>query len=224
MGRFRIVRLIAIATAVPLVALVIFVLVMPSGQWLMAHGKFTPGHEELACADCHRDAPGTTRQQLQAKIAVLRGLRATPVDFGKMPTTSRHCLDCHIRPNERHPIYRFNEPRFIQAVAEIDARSCLTCHAEHQGQRVTTGLTFCKACHDELSLKSDPLDIAHRTLVARNEWHTCLGCHDFHGNHDRAVQTLVGDAITVDQLVDYFKAGTPIYAPQKMFSAEKTLE
>ena len=27
------------------------------------------GHDKLACTDCHKEAPGTLRQQLQAKVA-----------------------------------------------------------------------------------------------------------------------------------------------------------
>lgn len=110
-------------------------------------------------------------------------MRDTGVDFGYGAVTSKACFQCHERPNERHPIFRFHEPRFEKAVAQVEATSCLGCHGEHTTHRTTADLTFCQACHEDLVLKTDPLDVDHATLIADRRWETCLGCHDFHGNH-----------------------------------------
>ncbi|WP_323781634.1 hypothetical protein [Leisingera sp.] len=104
----------------------------PAAHWL-AQGPLQQGHEEVSCAGCHTPSPGSTRQQVQAKLAYSLGWRAADVDFGNGPVTSDHCLDCHERANERHPIYRFREPRFEPALQQVRADSCLGCHSEHLG-------------------------------------------------------------------------------------------
>ena len=57
----------------------------PDAQWLQAAGRPTPGHEGLSCEACHVSAPGTFRQQVQAGIRYLLGMRASPVTIGKAP-------------------------------------------------------------------------------------------------------------------------------------------
>src|SRR5262249_16756851 len=76
-----------------------------------------------------------------------------------------------------------------KARAELGVESCVSCHREHKGVRATMIPTACATCHQNLELKLDPLDVSHRKLVARKEWTSCLGCHDFHGNHNREIQT-----------------------------------
>jgi len=116
-------------------------------------------------------------------VRYVLGLRETPVDFGYAAVQSGQCLTCHARPNERHPIYRFREPRFADAVQKVEARSCLGCHSEHRPEILTAKSTLCQACHEDLVVKNDPVDVLHVTLVGQDNWSSCLGCHDFHGNH-----------------------------------------
>lgn len=181
-----------------------------------------PGHASLVCADCHQAAKGTLRQQLQAGVRYLVGIRAAQPDLGNRPVASGECLTCHDRPNERHPIYRFREPRFQKARAQIDATSCLTCHTEHTGHRTSlTEIEFCSACHQDLTLKVDPLDVPHVSLIAQKRWDSCLGCHDFHGNHPiRAPLTLAGarDPASIRQ---WLEDGPDPYSQSTIFKAER---
>jgi hypothetical protein len=152
-------------------------------QW-RAPGPANAGHEELGCNDCHRRAEGTLRQQLQANARYWIGLRDEPVDFGLKGVTSVDCSDCHRRPADRHPIYRFVEPRFAAARAAIAPQHCTSCHLEHTGKSVTIESTFCRHCHKNLSIPGDRTDPPHRAIVQTEAWNTCLRCHDFHGNHE----------------------------------------
>ena len=49
-------------------------LLLPGVEHFTAPGKMNTGHERLACDSCHRPAPGTVRQQLQANARYLLGL------------------------------------------------------------------------------------------------------------------------------------------------------
>lgn len=214
------VRRFALLLATPLVLAAGTIAVTDRGNSLIAHGPIQTGHSDIDCADCHAPAPGSARQQIQANLRHLAGLRSVPADFGYAPVSSAQCLDCHERPNERHPIYRFREPRFTEARDVVEATSCLGCHSEHRAERVSAELTFCRACHGELELKLDPLDVPHHELVAAGDWNSCLGCHDFHGNHARTPQTRVLDAHEVEALLDYLKNGASPYGREKIFKAE----
>ena len=209
--------------SLPVTLICVAAYTLAPAQWLISSGPMTPGHENLRCSSCHVASAGTVRQQVQAKLGHLVGTRTHDVQFGYLPVASNTCLACHERPNERHPIHRFNEPRFREAVSRIDARSCLTCHREHQGSRVTTAPEFCVACHDGLRLKNDPLDVPHHELVARDAWNGCLGCHDFHGNHPRKTQVTVAEGHLLEDLIDYFKDGAQIYGTRKIHPAKETL-
>jgi len=44
-------------------------------------GPFNPGHEDLACKECHIEANGTVRQQLQANVKYWIGERKTGADY-----------------------------------------------------------------------------------------------------------------------------------------------
>jgi hypothetical protein len=81
------------------------------------------------------------RQQIQANLPHWLGLRQTGASFGHEPLASRHRLDCHSRDKDRHPTFRFREPRFAGVVATPDTRTCLSCHAEHRGRCVSTMAT-----------------------------------------------------------------------------------
>ncbi|MGY3439656.1 MULTISPECIES: hypothetical protein [unclassified Marinovum] len=191
----------------------------PAAHWL-AHGPLQQGHETVACRGCHSESPGTTRQQIQAKLGFALGWRATDVDFGRGPVTSDQCLDCHQRANERHPIYRFREPRFEAALQTVQADSCLGCHTEHGAARVSTEVEVCSACHADLKLANDPVNIPHLTLIQSEKWATCLGCHDFHGNHTYDAPTRVQEMIPKPDIEAYFHQGPSPYGPFKLFEAK----
>jgi hypothetical protein len=206
--------------AVVVVAAIAAVLV-PQAARFHAKGPANTGHAELACTDCHKEAPGTVRQQLQAKVQFWLGLRSSDAAFGHSRVDNAQCTDCHAREQDSHPVHRFLEPRFAQARAELGAESCVSCHREHKGVRVTMAPTACATCHQNLDLKREPLDVPHRELVARKEWNTCLGCHDFHGNHKRVTQTRFDDAYATSAIIDYLAGGPSPYG-QNMKYPTKT--
>jgi len=186
----------------------------PGQEHLTAPGRMNSGHEELACTNCHRPAPGSVRQQIQAGTRFLIGLRETPVDFGYREVENDDCYACHERPFDRHPVFRFNEPRFSDARKVIAPQHCASCHREHSGRRVTVEPGYCQHCHGELEMKDDPLDVPHATLVREGLWHSCLGCHDFHGNHVMDSPTRLADAIPSLRLGRYFQGEASPYPRQ----------
>ncbi len=188
---------------------------------LVARGPIQEGHAKVSCDGCHVKSPGTSRQQIQAKVYHLLGQRESGGDFGYGPVTSDQCLECHARPNERHPIYRFREPRFLDAIKEVDAQSCLGCHSEHTGDRVEVVGTFCSSCHSELTLKVEVIDISHEILVSRDDWGSCLGCHDFHGNQVHQVPVLMGNAFSPKQVQAYLDDGANPYGDEKKYKAKE---
>jgi hypothetical protein len=193
-------------------ALAILVLtLLPGGERGYAKGPPNTGHAALACADCHTPAAGTVRQQLQAKAQYWLGMRTTDAAFGHEPVGNAQCATCHARDQDAHPVHRFLEPRFAQARAALGPQSCISCHREHQGVRATVAPTSCATCHQDLVLKSDPLDVPHKDLVARGDWSTCLGCHDYHGNHRRVTQTRLEDAYQRTAIIEYLAGGSSPY-------------
>lgn len=186
---------------------------------LVAHGPIQQGHSGIDCMDCHKPSVGTVRQQLQAKLAYTLNKRTNPVDFGYQPVISKFCLECHQRPNERHPVYRFNEPRFSNARNDLHANSCLGCHSEHRYQRVSVDINFCSHCHEKLSIKNDPIDIPHSSLASDAAWDTCLGCHDFHGNHEHKPETIVSKRISHSRIQTYFADGEDPYGTTRIYNA-----
>ncbi|TCL09292.1 cytochrome c3-like protein [Shimia isoporae] len=217
----RQVRIAAVFAGLPMFLAAAVVMTDPIAMPIMAHGPIQASHESIQCEACHQPSPGTARQQVQGKLHFLLGLRETPVDFGFSAVTSKACLACHERPNERHPIYRFQEPRFQASLALVEATSCLGCHSEHTNHRASIDLLFCQACHEDLKLKSDPLDVNHETLIANLEWQTCLGCHDFHGNHKHQAPTLLEAAIPAEAVLLYLQAGPSPYPLPKLFKGRE---
>lgn len=202
-----------------LVCLALFLL--PGMKKLSVRGPMNIGHESLACGDCHKDAPGTARQQIQANIRYFLGARAKPAVFGHERVNNDTCIECHDRPNDRHPVFRFNEPRFREARAAIKPQECTSCHQEHHGIRVSQSQEFCVNCHSDLSMKNDPISVPHETLVAEQKWDTCLGCHDFHGNHDMETPIRLEAVYESSSIQDYFdgKAPSP-YGVNKFYKAK----
>jgi cytochrome c3-like protein len=192
-------------------AAIVAIVAMPQTERFHAKGPANTGHAALACADCHKAAPGTVRQQLQAKVRFWLGLRATDVAFGQSRVSNEQCIACHTRDQDPHAVHRFLEPRFAKARAELGADSCVSCHREHTGVRVTMAATSCASCHADLVLKREPLDVSHRELIARKDWTSCLGCHDYHGNHKRAAQTRLDAAYPLSAVTAYFAGGPSPY-------------
>ncbi|MFY0659955.1 MAG: cytochrome c3 family protein [Shimia sp.] len=216
----RTVRLWAVLAIMPTALWAGLALTQSKTQTALAHGPLIAAHHGVACVACHSKTTGTVRQQLQAQVRYVLGLRETPVDFGYASVGSDQCLACHARPNERHPIYRFREPRFANAVAEVDARSCLGCHSEHRPQTVTADPTVCQTCHDDLKVKNDPVDIPHVELVARKNWTSCMGCHDFHGNHAFQAPVMMADALPEAAIWAYFEGGKDPFGSPKLFEGK----
>ena len=214
-------RLLALAIALPVAVLGFVVLGTDRAKSLIAHGPIQVDHADVSCAGCHVDARGSLRQQIQANLFYFLGQRAHPADFGMEEVTSDTCLSCHERPNDRHPIYRFQEPRFVEAVAKVEATNCLGCHSEHEARRVVAdvGLGFCSACHEGLEMKDDPLDVPHVTLIADKNWNSCMGCHDFHGNHPVQAPKLLREAASPEAVADYLAQGVSPYGTEKSYKA-----
>jgi hypothetical protein len=189
------------------IAAALAAIVVPQAARFHAKGPANTGHAALACTDCHKEAPGTMRQQLQAKVQFWLGQRETDTSFGHERVANAQCADCHAREQDAHPVHRFLEPRFAEARATLGAENCVSCHREHSGVRVTMPATACATCHQDLDLKREPLDVPHRELVARKDWDTCLGCHDFHGNHKRTAQTRLDQAYPASTIRDYLAGG-----------------
>ena len=178
----------------------------------MPNHAHNPGHAELACAECHTQAPGSTRQQLQAKARHLLGLRETDVAFGMTPVGNATCIDCHENPDDRHPAHRFLEPRFEAARAELAPHQCVSCHREHTGMRVSRVDTgFCASCHADLEVEDDPATPTHAELIQTGRWDTCLACHDFHGNHPHPPPERLQDALSAAEVRAYLREGASPY-------------
>jgi len=193
---------------------------IPQSSRFAAKGPANTGHEKLACTDCHKEAPGTLRQQLQAKVRYDLGLRETNPAFGHDRVSNEQCMDCHAREQDAHPTHRFLEPRFKEARDQLGAESCVSCHHEHKGVRVTMAPTSCKTCHQDLALKNDPLDVSHRELIAKAQWTTCLGCHDYHGNHKRLTQQKLEDAYATKSILNYLAGGPSPYGHDLKFPTQ----
>lgn len=195
-----------------LAAVVLLIVLFPGNDRLSAAGPANTGHEALACSDCHDSAVGSPFQQLNANIRFYLNMRSAPVDFVHEPVDNMVCMDCHDKPNDRHPTYRFEEPRFKDAREAIEPQYCVSCHLEHNGMRVTQPeTTFCVHCHQDLEMREDPLDVSHAELALTEQWDTCLACHDFHGNHAYEVPTQMADMYEVLEIMEYFEGGESPY-------------
>jgi hypothetical protein len=217
------IRSFALISMIPITFVGVVVLGNHEYKDVVAYGPIQVGHQKVQCASCHRRDDATIRQQIQANLHYALGRRENSVDFGYRAVTSSECLDCHERPNERHPTYRFREPRFAEAIEMINATSCLGCHTEHNDQRSFVEIEVCSACHDDLKLVNDPVDISHEILVKTEQWQTCLGCHDFHGNHMHKTPKLLIEASPAQDIIDYLAAGNSPYGAEKRYKAETEL-
>lgn len=200
---------------------VAWAILSPTHFFLLNKGPMTIGHEELACTSCHDIAPGSTRQQLQAIVAGWMGLRNDEVHLSLRPPQNSDCVDCHDRANDRHPIHRFKEPRFLQALEIVDARSCMGCHTEHSGMRVSNSGEYCVACHKEMTIKNDPLMPPHIDLANQGRWDSCLQCHDFHNNHKYQAPKFFPERIDLKTVKNYLRDMESPYGTEKVVRAKK---
>ena len=210
-------RVYAQAAVLPVLA--IGILLIPGRERLHSAGPPNTGHARLACGQCHLPADGTVRQQLQANARHLAGLRATGADFVHQPVGNDACVACHNNEDDRHAAYRFNEPRFATARAELAPQMCVSCHAEHTGQRVNVEPTFCSQCHSDMEIREDPIQPSHASLAADRKWGTCLTCHDYHGNHVRETPHRFEDAANEATVIRYLRGGRRIYGDRVRFPA-----
>jgi hypothetical protein len=149
---------------------------------------------------------------LQANARTLFGLRTSYVDFGMRAVQNGDCRSCHDRPDDHHPVYRFLEPRFAEARAALEPQACTSCHGEHTGRRATVEPTACRHCHADIELQRDPISTSHAELAELGAWDTCLGCHDFHGNHAITVPTALSDAASPASIERYLAGGASPYS------------
>lgn len=193
---------------------------LPQNDDFLSKGPMNTGHENLKCETCHTPARGNVFQQAQANIMHTVGLRNSEADFGTENVDNTKCLDCHDRANDRHPLHRFEEPRFAQARNDLGVTECESCHQEHNGVRITqSNIGYCQSCHEDTEMRNDPLEISHKELIGQKKWNTCLQCHDFHGNHLFHASTTLKDTIPIQEIRAYFKGGNSPYAQSKKYYA-----
>jgi hypothetical protein len=198
------------------------ILSLPAYDNYTSRGPMNSGHDTLKCKSCHQDAPGSLRQQIQANLRYVLKLRDQLADFSHQAVTNESCMDCHERPNDRHPVYRFLEPRFLKAREKLRPQLCVSCHTEHKGRRVTLAeIGYCVNCHKKTKLRKDPLDVPHDRLITLNRWESCLGCHDFHGNHIMETKKTVEDIIPAERIRAYFQGGPSPYGDDRHYKAKK---
>ena len=87
---------------------------------------------------------------------------------------------------------------------------------------MTARAGYCAECHGALEMKKDPLSVPHSELVRQGRWLTCLGCHDYHGNHLMDSRTGVADALSAKQIQLYFQGGPSPYPSRLRQPANRT--
>lgn len=200
-----------LGVAIAIVSVALFAL--PGQQSWRAKGPANTGHQDLSCDSCHKAAAGTIRQQIQANVKYWLGVAERPGDLGYKAVDNAACLVCHERPNDRHPVFRFFEPRFAEARDAIAPQHCTSCHLEHQAKRVTLqDATFCVTCHQDTTLKNDPISVPHEQLISEQRWDSCMGCHDFHGNHVMETAIEIDQLIAPQAITEYFDGGRSPYS------------
>ncbi len=127
---------------------------------LFLPGETTSGHYQIerACDACH---------------APFQGIRQDA------------CLACHQADlqaaEDSHGPEKFNDPRYAEDLARLDARQCIACHVEHRPEitgamGVTLPEDFCRSCHADVT-EARP---THEGMA----FDSCgsAGCHNYHDN------------------------------------------
>lgn len=205
-------------------ALVAGLVAMPDYGRSVVPGHMVPDHEDLACTKCHTPAPGSVRQQVRANLLHWAGFRSTGASFGHEPVAAASCRGCHARDNDRHPSFRFREPRFQTINRTLDARNCLTCHSEHKATRVSNDGMFCVSCHEDMKARKEVIKPTHAELSAAKRWDSCLTCHDFHGNHPVKAPHLFDQAHDLRAVRAYLANGADPYSVKKAQPAHDPAE
>jgi len=203
---------------IPLLLAALFVGATTRADRWFAAGPANTGHEDLACGECHHEAAGTIRQQLQANVQHAMGAREDAVPLGFLAPDNQTCVECHDREGEdRHPPFRFREPRFEDARADLGPQYCTSCHQEHLGVRVTAPVDFCQHCHLEFEPEEDPIEPTHQALADAGAHEQCLGCHDFHGSHIYELPVAHEAAFGLEAVQAYLDGGASPYGEEKRF-------
>lgn len=192
-----------------------------NGDNFISAGPMNTGHEELACAKCHNREQGSMRQQLQSIASHGLGINDSRLEFVHKTVQNENCIKCHDKENDRHPIHRFNEPKYAKARKTINPTKCVSCHMEHYGVRITRlNPGFCVHCHSDLKLKNDPISPTHQKIIKEANWGVCLQCHDYHGNHVRETPVDYKDTVTKTQIKKYFNGGEDPYSEVKFYESK----
>lgn len=218
----RSVRPLAYRASIAFALFVAVLLLLPSQESWRSSGPIVAGHVGVDCADCHTEASGTMRQQLQANMRALVGMREDGADFAHAAIENADCEACHVNEGDAHPVYRFQEPRFAEVREILGPTQCVSCHAEHTGKRATVSPTMCQHCHEEMDFRDDPVEPTHAELVLDEAWESCMGCHDFHGNHITEVPTNIDDAAAIEAVQAYLDGGSSPYGNELRYEALTT--
>ena len=94
---------------------IFFFLTLDSSQQYISLGPMNSGHADVSCVACHADAKGNLTQQIQSNIEHVIGVRENGVEFGSQDVDVDNCLNCHDRPNDRHP-HRLNACKTVHMI------------------------------------------------------------------------------------------------------------
>ena len=229
------------------VAVIAATLILSPGleNWHAA-GPHNVGHTKIDCAECHTRSDGNVIGQAFGNIVHAVGFTDSAPYFVFTPADNEQCIACHDSPDNRHPADDYVSPEFDDARLAAGVHLCTSCHEQHLGTRVSAAPTVCQHCHintegnpcflssaaAQLEDRSesckferpedDPVDVAHTELIAGERWETCLGCHDFHGNHEREVPVLLADRLSETQIREYLDGGASPYG-RRQLTAIQTL-
>jgi hypothetical protein len=191
-------------------------LLLPGRESWHAKGPYNVGHRKVACEECHAPSPGNVVGQALGNLMHAVGFTDSASYFIYAPAGNKQCRACHEDPDNRHPVDDFLEPKFADARHAMSVQFCVSCHKQHLGVRVSVTPRVCQHCHEHTALDDDPIDIPHTTLISDQRWGTCLGCHDFHGNHDRDVPELMSERLTEEQIQEYLDGGESPYGSRRL--------
>jgi hypothetical protein len=191
-------------------------LLLPGRESWHAKGPHNVGHEKVACNECHTPSPGNVVGQSFSNLLHAVGITDSARYFIYAPAGNAQCRACHEDPDNRHPVDDFLEPEFAEARQAIGAQFCVSCHRQHLRVRVSASPRVCQHCHQDTALEDDPIDVPHTTLISDQRWETCLGCHDFHGNHDRDVPQMMSQRLTEEQIQAYLDGGESPYGSRRL--------
>jgi hypothetical protein len=194
----------------------IVTLLLPGNESWHAAGPLNIGHGNVDCNECHTPAPGSFVGQAFNNMLDAVGLNESETYFIYEPAGNEQCLACHENPEDRHPVAKFMKPKFARARQTAGVQFCVSCHREHLGVRASVALRVCQNCHVDTVVEDDPLDIPHKTLIDDERWETCLGCHDFHGNHERKVPEIMSQMLTEEQIQRYLDGGKSPYGYRRL--------